>query len=165
MTAQDWDDRIRRANVLAERLDYAIEPLTFYSRLLRFQQQVFARVSGELKTAVFDVDGDCPFHSGTLRPHLPLLIEMFPSFLSFIKEAGTESLSFIADELLAAATTRTEWAALLEAYWSQTLSLLTDANPAALFFPKAFLQPYAEFIAERHRATDPIREWEQTEGC
>ncbi|HMG34517.1 MAG TPA: formate dehydrogenase accessory protein FdhE [Blastocatellia bacterium] len=164
MAAQDWDDRIKRAGILAKQLDFAREPLSFYSKLAGFQKELYTYVSRELGAIPTESHQDCPFHGGSLSAHLPVLIDIFPSFVTLTKEIGTEALSFIADEL-STVSSRSEWGALLEAFWSRVLvNNLLDDNPAVVFFPKAFLQPYAEFIADRHKAADSPPAWELTEG-
>src|SRR5262249_36609204 len=149
MNASVWEARDRRAADLAESYPFARDLLSFYRAIARFQKETYAllaqNISGDM-----DVSGVCPLHGGALDVHLPLLLSVFPNFLSLVKRTGPDALAQLAGEL-AAKDRQAEWPHLLDDYWRKELP--ADSFPeggAGLFFPKTFLQPYAEFLADNH---------------
>jgi FdhE protein len=144
-----WEDRIERARMLAEKYDFAREPLTFYGELLLFQKELYDSLSAL-------EDDYCPFEAGSLGAHLSVLIKSFPKFLSLVERIGTEQLSSLAKQLGGSG----RWADLLESYWAKRLEESSE-DPALGFFPKAFLQPYAELMAGRHALSE---EWPVEQG-
>lgn len=161
--ASVWDNRLARAEELAENHPFAREPLGFYREILIFQKDLYNSLS-EAVEADPEQEMCCPFHSGSIAWHLSLLAAFFPSFLSLIKRIGTQELSEIAGKLLASSAGG-KWEALLESYWGKQLRPEDfDQGPALLFFPKAFLQPYAELMAGNHPQVDYNQEWHVAEG-
>lgn len=113
-----------------------------------------------------DQSGGCPFHGGSISPKLPWLATFFPSFLSLIKRVGTQELSQVAERLLSAAAPD-EWKRLLKLYWGRNLDPEDfQEGSALLFFPKAFLQPYAEVLADKHpqELRDDGQQWRVRQG-
>ncbi len=161
--ASVWDNRLARAEKMAEDYPFARELLSFYREILIFQKDLYNSLSEAIE-ADPEQEMSCPFHGGAIALHLPLLVTFFPSFLSLIKRVGTQELSGIAGKLLAASG-EGGCEALLESYWEKHLRL-EDFNqgPALLFFPKAFLQPYAELMACNHPQVDYDQEWHVAEG-
>lgn len=158
-----WDNRLARAEELAEIHTFAREPLGFYREILIFQKDLYNSLS-EAIAADLELETSCPFHGGSIALHLPLLVAFFPPFLSLIKRVGTQELSGIAGKLLASSA-EGECEALLESYWAKHLHPEDfDQGPALLFFPKAFLQPYAELMARNHPQVDSDQEWQVAEG-
>lgn len=150
MGFSSWDDRIQRAAVLAKEYAYARDLLNFYRELLIFQKQVFKHLAQALGEEDPDGRGACPLHDGSLAVHQPLLLSHFASFLSLIGKVGPPELAERARRL-SQSDRRDEWGPLLESYWRKALDAdVLGEDVAQLFFPKAFLQPYAEFLAERH---------------
>src|SRR5215510_12661554 len=149
MGNSSWDERIKRAEQLVEDCPYARDLLSFYREVLIFQKNLYASCSEKLNGLSPELDGSCPLHGGYLDSHLPLLLESFPSFLEVISRTGPADLSEFANEL--AGESPEEIASLLEAYWTKQLDPDgCSERPAILFFPKAFLQPYAELLAGKH---------------
>lgn len=144
-----WEDRIKRAEALAEKYEFAREPLTFYRELLIFQKSLYDSLS-QIE------DNSCPFEGGSLAAHLGLLLEPFREFLSLIESIGTEQLASMAAQLRDSG----QWDQLLESYWAGRLEERSE-DPALSFFPKAFLQPYAELMAKRHASPE---EWPIEQG-
>jgi FdhE protein len=145
-TAPSWEERIERARTLAQRYDFAREVLIFYGELLAFQKSLYDRLS-----AIGDESR--PFESGSLGTHLEMLVEHFPEFLSLIERIGTGQLKGLAKQLKDSG----QWAELLESYWAKRPEE-RSSDPTLDFFPKAFLQPYAELIAGRHALSEG---WQQ----
>jgi FdhE protein len=116
----NWDTAIDRARHLAEEVVPAKELLSFYVALLENQQYVYDSLRSRRDW----------LPSGNLRSDLEILQDYFPSFL--------QSVSSVAPTALAQqASTEPE---LLLQYWQD--------RSDKLFFPKAFLQPYARWLVE-----------------
>lgn len=163
MGPASWDDRIRRAEELAELHGFARELLCFYREVLIFQKSLHSQLANTLDRDLVIDDGSCPMHGGSLTAHLPLLLAAFPDFLSFIRRVGSADLRESADRL--SKETSEQLGLFLESYWKkQHMAGGTGENAALLFFPKAFLQAYAECLAEFH-ADGTTTEWNVEEGA
>jgi formate dehydrogenase accessory protein FdhE len=125
---ESWESRIERAEHLAAQMSGAGDLLSFYAKLLRTQQQVHEELSRRL--------GWLP--SGALEQDLPALRALLPGLLRMVESCGTAALSTEAQHLLQA--DEAELDALLLDYWRAPSDLQ--------FFAKAFLQPYARWLAE-----------------
>ena len=123
-----WDSLIRRAERLAAKNDAANELLTFYTSLLRAQKEVYEF----LRTR----EGWLP--SGMLEEDLPFVRVVLPGLLRTVEASGPASLVEEARTLLLAGDE--EFDRLLLEQWR--------APSDVQFFAKAFLQPYARWLAE-----------------
>jgi FdhE protein len=123
-----WDRWIQRADGLAAKMPEASELLTFYSRLLRLQKEVYEYLQSRR--------GWLP--SGALEQDLPVLRVMLPKFLTALQSNAPDTLANEARHLLN--TTATALDEMLLAFWR--------APSDEQFFAKAFLQPYARWLAE-----------------
>lgn len=121
------DQRIARAAELAASWTEASALLAFYRTLLEFQKPIFEDLRSRSITDV-----------RALIPHFPRLIEL-------VKGAGTEPLAEFASAHLQSAEDRER---LVAGYWERSPGE-RGSNPAGLFFAKALLQPYAEYLASR----------------
>jgi FdhE protein len=126
VNTESWDDRIKRAAELAQKVAATNEILTFYEKLLRSQKEVYESLRSQR--------GWLP--SGFLPNDLTVLREYLPGVLATVESNGPLALAEEASGLISAPRSADEM--LLE-YW-QTRS-------DALFFGKAFLQPYARWLA------------------
>ncbi|HKE55467.1 MAG TPA: formate dehydrogenase accessory protein FdhE [Pyrinomonadaceae bacterium] len=137
-----WDNQIRRANLLAEQTNGSAELLTFYAHLLRAQRDIYLFLRTRQNW----------LPSGDLQGDLPVLIEPWSEFLKVVQSRGPALLAAKAGDLLTVSGTAIE--EILLDHWRK---------PSAIdFFPKAYLQPYARWLAET--GTPPIsREHEQNE--
>jgi FdhE protein len=125
-----WDKAIDRAHELAE-TSPARELLAFYATVLTSQKQIYESMRS--------LGNWLP--SGELEQDLSILHQYVPSFLQSVKSVSPSAL---AEE--AAASDE-----VLLGYW-QTRS-------DKLFFPKAFLQPYARWAVESGALTkNPVAE-------
>lgn len=115
-----WNTAIDRARYLAQAVAPAKELLTFYVALLENQQHVYDSLRSRRDW----------LPSGDLRADLEILHDYFPFFLQSVLSVAPSALTQQAS---------TDDTVLLE-YW-QTRS-------DKLFFPKAFLQPYAKWLVE-----------------
>jgi FdhE protein len=122
MTA--YDARIARAGKLAAEHPSAAPLLNFYSELTLFQKPIFSELQSEGKT------------------DLRALTSHFPALIKLVARSGTELLTNFAVENLQGTD---EQLALLSAAWEGRDAL----DPAARFYARAMLQPYAEYLASR----------------
>lgn len=120
-----WDTRIERARQLADEATATKELLTFYVALLENQRHVYDSLRSRPDW----------LPSGVLEEDLSVLSPYFQSFL--------QSVSSVAPPTLAEQASSDP--VLLLEYW-QTRS-------DKLFFPKAFLQPYAQWLVESRALT------------
>jgi formate dehydrogenase maturation protein FdhE len=143
--------RLQRAELLASRYPFAREILDFYRHVATFQQEFFKQLPNRWgKQPVAPAGGD-------LRSQLrvPLLIESFGNFLAVVERRGPAPLAAQARRLRDQGAT--DWTHVLSEFWE--IGLLespepiaddddaADSKPFREFFARAFLQPYAEFIA------------------
>ena len=155
MTSPAWDERIRRAQELAASQPSAAEGLRFYERIAGFQRTLYLRVEAELGK---DKEARPP---GSLREELDLfvLLPAFPTFLGLVEAAAPGPLSRAAVELAARGATR--WQEVLHEFWHADADLDLDADAgsssggaaeqltaAESLISWAFLQPYAEYLAD-----------------
>jgi formate dehydrogenase accessory protein FdhE len=123
-----WDSLIRRADRLAAKTDATSELLTFYAGLLRAQKEVYEF----LRTR----KGWLP--SGMLEEDLTVVRASLPGLLRAVEASGPAALAEEARRLLRAGVGETD--RLLLEQWR--------APSDVQFFAKAFLQPYARWLAE-----------------
>jgi FdhE protein len=123
-----WDSLIRRAGHLAAKNDATNELLTFYAELLRAQKEIYEF----LRTR----KGWLP--SGTLEEDLPVVRVVLPGLLRTVEASGPAALAEEARTLLRAGDEEID--RLLLGQWR--------APSDVQFFAKAFLQPYARWLAE-----------------
>jgi FdhE protein len=143
--------RIERAQKLSADRPFAADILRFYIRILNFQRDLYDRIEsacGSFRKAR---------HGASLRNELDLilLLPSFPSFLNLVKRDAPAPLAAAAGEL---STQGAQAAAeLLTAWWSQpvggaeaTAGAKADLlqNEGHRFCARAFLEPYAEYLAE-----------------
>ena len=146
----NYPARIARAELLASRHIFAREILIFYLHVAKFQKEFYECLPTNWgKRPVAPADGN-------LRSelHLPILLEPFGRFLSLIQACGPAPLAAQAQRLEAQGSSA--WASALEEFWKMGLqesinpgapSATPAAGPLQEFLSRAFLQPYAEFIA------------------
>ena len=126
-----WDTLIERAERLRAQSGEAAELLTFYARLLAAQKQVYEFLCGRRNRLP---SGSLAQDIGDIRPALRPLLEV-------VAASGPALLADEAHRLKQASADDIN--ALLLQYW--------HAPSDTQFFAKAFLQPYACFLAELDR--------------
>jgi FdhE protein len=126
--SESWDTRVLRAEKLARDSEPTKEILTFYARLLQSQKEVdeFLRSRRDW------------LPSGSLAEDLPVVRECLPTILSTVEANGPAPLADEARSLLSAPDETVD--EMLLEYWRSP----SDTH----FFAKAFLQPYARWLAE-----------------
>ncbi len=130
MTAksESWDTRLQRAEELVRKADPTKEILTFYAKLLQSQKEVDKFLRSRR--------GWLP--SGSPADDMHVLRECLPAVLRAVEENGPAPLAEEARSLMSAASEVVD--EMLLEYWR--------APSDTQFFPKAFLQPYAKWLAE-----------------
>jgi formate dehydrogenase accessory protein FdhE len=125
---ESWEKRIQRADQLAAQNGGAKELLAFDAALLRAQQGINESMRSRKDWRP----------SGDLEQDLQVIRTLMPKLLDAVEEYGPATLSGEARNLRQASGAEID--ALLFAYWR---------GPSDLrFFAKAFLQPWAEWLAE-----------------
>ena len=149
-----WEERKTRAAKLRSQQPHAEQLLTFYLHLLELQEPVYreALTSDWLSRVRAPSDSEYPL----LRlERLPVkeMVSSFQRFLRDVSAPATDVLARIARTLQSAGTSTQ--AELLESFVSrdrlERLAASLECEPVQLeFFPRAFLQPIAEALAECH---------------
>jgi FdhE protein len=116
--------RIARATQLAATHPNAAPLLKFYAELAGFQQPIFTQLQSKSQT------------------ELGALVCFFPALIKLVSRSGTELLATFAAENLRSADAQLR---LLAATWQGGEAL----DPAARFYARVLLQPYAEYLASR----------------
>jgi formate dehydrogenase accessory protein FdhE len=132
-----WDIHIRRAEELASERSEAKELLTFYRALLSAQKQIHEYLRSR--------KGWLP--SGALEHDLAVVRPVMHRLLDAVQVSGPAPLADEARELMRAG--ESEINGLLLEYWR--------APSDVQFFAKAFLQPYARWLAEV--SAKPVDRW------
>ena len=146
-----WESRIERAQKLSADFPFAAEILRFYVRILNFQREQYARIESACGTTRIARLG------GSLRNELDLilLLPSFSSFLNLLTRDAPAPLAAAACELSRQGNQAA--AELLTSWWSQPVgsaaaTAKTDdgssQNEGRRFCARAFLEPYAEYLAE-----------------
>src|SRR5580704_8919801 len=147
--SNEYDVRIRRAEKLIADKSSASELLSFYKRIASFQKSFLTQ---------FSVDGvqrpeNRPFDSVRDGLDLTHLLPHFRNFLSLVEQNAPNELAATAREL--AAMPSDSWITLLSSYWELGGLFDQQIGAFAQFFPRAFLQPYAAYVAGR-TAVPPV---------
>ena len=147
--SNEYDARVKRAEKLIAEKSSASDLLSFYKRIAGFQKSFVAQFAdagmSQTETPKF----------GSVREglDLTLLLPHFRSFLSLVEQNAPNALAASAREI--AALSSESWVALLTAYWELGGVFDQQIWAFAQFFPRAFLQPYAGYLAER-TAVPPV---------
>jgi formate dehydrogenase accessory protein FdhE len=152
-----WDARIRRATELSSVYPFASEGLRFYSRVAAAQQSLYHEFEqAARKHACVPVSSSV----GSLRDELDVAATMprFCGFLETIEPIAPAPLARAASTL--AQKGSATWHFLIAQFWRGRSWLATENEADATGVEVAerslvwlFLQPYAEYLAERH---DPV---------
>jgi formate dehydrogenase accessory protein FdhE len=147
MTPGRWDERIARAQKLSATYPFAAEILRFYERVSGAQKQVYARVLAACGDAMVRRP------AGTLRGELDLtvLLPELRGFLGVVERHGPAPVAAAARELSDRGSEA--WVELLTAWWARpdcADAPSKEESPAveSRFCARAFLEPYAQFLAE-----------------
>jgi FdhE protein len=136
MTADKWDRRLRRATDLAAKYPFAAEGLRFYSGLAGFQKSLYQGLT----------PGNGALQGGLERS---ALLPWLAPFLTFVQQIAPSPLAQSAAALSAAGENR--WVELLDEFWQEGAASL---DPTEALLAWAFLQPYAEHLADHLAPTE-----------
>ncbi len=139
MSQPRWDERIARAEELAKLHPFAAEVLEFYRLILGFQKEFFVSLAAGGDAAGQNSPGDDvdPF----------VILPRFGPLLSLVEQVGPAKLALLAGELAEEGSTR--WEGLLTRCWAKARSQEPAVHEAEDFFARAFLEPYAERLAQQ----------------
>jgi formate dehydrogenase maturation protein FdhE len=158
-----WDRRIERAHDLARTYPYASEILGFYAKLTAFQKDSYLQIQAAfgsrrergaaLPAALDEVD-------------LSLLMKRWSPFLATIGREAPSALANFAHDLSARGPEA--GFAILRSSWPRNrvcriefagrlgeVRAESHGSPFEDFCGRAFLQPHAEFLAERANLSEP----------
>jgi len=157
MTVPQWDRRIRRANELTSTYPFAAEGLRFYSRLATFQKSLYEQIQKTLPASPKALS------EAPLRGELDFfaLLPKFPGFLSAIEQIAPTPLSLAAGDLLQKGAAA--WQRAIQDFWQAEAESPADVSakeehgtldaeeviPSQRLLAWIFLQPYAEYLADR----------------
>jgi len=138
-----WDQRIQRADELTSAHPFADEALRFYKGVATFQKELYAHIDGARRngsrkkvTGLFDED-----------LNLPLLLPMFPDFLSRVGAFSPPPVAESARNLRTQPAARVE--NLLAFHWRKASNSQPAPSETETLLAWIFLQPYAECLADR----------------
>jgi formate dehydrogenase accessory protein FdhE len=151
VAGSEYDVRIRRAEKLIADKSSASELLSFYKRIASFQKSFLVQFSDAGKQQPDNLQFDS-VRAG-LDLTLTLLLPHFRNFLSLVEQNAPNALAATAREL--AAMPSDAWITLLNSYWELGGVFDQQIGAFAQFFPRAFLQPYAAYVAGR-TAVPPV---------
>jgi FdhE protein len=129
MIRSKWDQRIRRADVLAAEHSFAAEGLRFYSHITRFQKDLYSGMS-----------------DGGDETNLHLLLPRFPDFLTHLTAAAPEPLAQSARDLRKREPAY--WLEALNNFWLHASEFQPEPGRTEELLSCIFLQPYAEYRAD-----------------
>jgi len=143
MNRAPWDARIARAQRLTSKYGFAAAILRFYEVVANAQADVYARVHAAC--------GDARIRrkTGTLREELDLtiLLPELRAFLGAVEKSAPAPLAAAARRL--ASGSADACAAQLTKWWRDPCAEATAAAPTEdRFCTRAFMEPYAEFLAQ-----------------
>lgn len=138
-SSRPWPLRIRRAEQLARQHPFASEILNFYRHVAGFQEYLCGKIDASGDTGIAP--------SGPLLGELDVLVVLphFREFLAVVEQHAPAPLKESARQIARLAPE--SWIAGLQAYWNHGRGEQESVEPLKQFFPRAFLQPYAEYRA------------------
>jgi len=141
MTARaSWDARIRRAEVLSTRFPASREILNFYCVIAKFQKDSHAYFTSR-RAPIPPRTAD-----GTIRGRIDPAI-LLPRFSPFLSVVVSNAPAPLADFTRGLISREDSWADLLRIYWENGCRFEPAADEHSAFCARAYLQPYAEYVA------------------
>ena len=138
----EYDARIQRADKLIADKSAASQLLSFYRRIASFQKSLLTQIASGAQQPEMQ-------QFGSLRDSLDvtLLLPHFRNYLSLVEQNAPNALAAAAREI--SAMPSDSWVTLLTSYWEVGGRGDQEIGAFAQFFPRAFLQPCAGFLAGR----------------
>lgn len=149
MTPPSWDQRIERAEQLIGAYPFAVECLSFYREICRFQKSLYHDL-------VRNADPpEHPRRNATFSSYLETsqFLPWFPRLLDLVQEIGPAKVAQAAGVL--APQDLTGWDVLLQSCWNSQELADEESYESEGFFARALLQPYAEFLAAQTDSSFP----------
>jgi len=142
MNPSKWDARCERASALEKVYPFASEGLRFYQRVAQAQKSIY----GELKSRLGKLRKQRPV--GGLRQEFDstFLLPRFPGFLSVIEQSAPAALAQSARALREKSVDHSK--DVLTRFWEAGSVSSAQLEPAEALLAWAFLQPYAECLAD-----------------
>jgi len=143
MKRSKWDQRIERAEALAEKYPFAEEILRFYKEVANLQKDLyfsFEKIFGE----AFNVNENALLDADL---NLDPILSRFGEFLSRIQAIAPGPIRASASNLQSQGEPR--WRDLLIASWRSSADSQPAAGDGEALLASMFLQPLAEFAADR----------------
>jgi formate dehydrogenase accessory protein FdhE len=159
MNSRKWDTRINRANELTSVYPFAAEGLRFYARIAAFQRTLYIDFRQSMPESPVSSERSLPDEL-----NLVALLPRFPELLALIERIAPTPLARSAATLVHKAPG--EWQHLIEDFCQQELEATASGaiNERAGVWSETFsserllawifLQPYAEYLADRRGPTN-----------
>jgi len=143
-----WDTRIQRATELSSAYPFAAEALRFYAQLAMLQQKIYSEIDRSPARFISLTD------SGWGELNSSALLPSFSEFLKNVQRIAPPALGQAAGAMTQ--ENSASWPRLLEEFWPSPAPVhecedLKDASVAERGLVWLFLQPFAEYLASRHR--------------
>lgn len=139
----EYDQRLQRADALAKTQPFAAEILTFYSAIVRFQKSLYSHIAAD-RGVQAAASADAPLRH---KLDITVVLSHFRAFLHVAEQSGPSPLAIAAREL--SQQPPESWITQLTNYWRGAGLADEHAEAFEQFFPRAFLQPYAEFLGQQ----------------
>lgn len=128
VTRYTWEQRVDRAEQLAQGEEHSRTIIQFYAEILKWQQETSRHIAAN--------SSDRPL-TGSFEIDHPIFLDRLGSLLDLARRSGSEALAALAGEL---AEHRDSWKEFLASYWNG------DLAPEASFFARVGVQPYLELL-------------------
>jgi formate dehydrogenase accessory protein FdhE len=139
----EYEQRLQRAEALAKSQPFAAEILNFYSAIARFQKSLYSHIAADRGVQA------AAAANSPLRDKLDITL-VLPHFRTFLNVAETHAPAPLATAARELSQQPPEsWITQLTNYWRAAGLTDEHAEAFAQFFPRAFLQPYAEFLGQQ----------------
>ena len=148
MIRSKWDQRIQRADNLAAEHPFAAEVLRFYSHVARLQKDLYAGIPAACGAQSAKATG-LPRDEANLH----LLLPKFPDFLAHLAAAAPDPMGQSARDLKKREPAH--WLDVLNAFWRSAPQFQPEPGHAEELLACMFLQPYAEYLADRSEPMPP----------
>jgi FdhE protein len=142
MKPSKWEQRIERAETLAEKHSFAEEVLRFYARVASLQRDLYYSFE-DTPMGGFAASGNTFPRAVNLEPILP----RFGEFLSRIETIAPGPIREASSRLKSQGALG--WRELLKSFWQSSSELQPAAGDGEALLAWMFLQPLAELLADR----------------
>jgi len=143
MKERKWSGRIQRARDLEKTYPFAAEGLRFYQRVAEAQETLYRELLSRQNSS------RAPQRDDSLRQELdfPFLLPRLQHFLSIVEENAPAALAQSTREIRSRnGDHSTE---MLTRFWRDDSLSAEDLDPVGSLLSWAFLQPYAEYLADQ----------------